>query len=534
MLKATFLSLALLAVLAPGLFAQETAQPRKPGIGVVHLSAGPYIFDTAEQHQLRVTVVAKGLAHPFSIAFLPNGDALVVERGVGLRIIREATGAHPHVDSEMVGGVPAFPRSGTSGIQDVLLHPKFASNGLVFFTYNKTQTADGQQRPQLAGAVARGKFDGKNLIDVHEIFAGEWREQSSTLRIAFAPDDTLYITTGAPFSQAAADLSNVYGKVLRIRDDGSIPPDNPFAGKSGMRPEIFAYGMRDQLGIVYHAASGSILATDHGPQGGDEINLIRPGLDYGWPKYSFGRLYDGPRVSELPAVAGIEQPILLWIPSIAPSGLEVYTGNRFPDWKGNLFVGSAQRGELPRTGGLERVVLNPKLQELRRESLLNDLHLRIRFVRQGPDELLYVLAEQNGGGPDEDGAVLRLEPAPQEPQADEDMIRQRLATYSQARNHGDAHAEALCYAEDGDFRAGGPASRGRAEIEKALAVSVQGYDFALTVETVRFLDSNVAIADTHVVAGPAQHKIDMIGSYVMVKKGGTWLIEAARIARTQP
>ena len=412
MLKATFLLAAFPFMFAPAVFAQEGTQPRKPGIGVVHLSAEPYTFDTAEQHRLRVTIVAKGLAHPFSLAFLPNGDALVVERGVGLRIIHDAAGPHPRVDPEMIGGLPTFPRSGTSGIQDVLLHPKFASNGLVYFSYNKTRAAEHQQHPELAGAVARGKIIGSSLTDIHEIFAGEWRDQSSSLRMVFAPDDTLYITTGAPFSQAAADLSSVYGKVLRIRDDGSIPPENPFVGKSGMRPEIFAYGMRDQLGIVYHAASGNILATDHGPQGGDEINLIRPGLDYGWPKYSFGRQYDGSRVSELPAIPGIEQPIILWIPSIAPSGLEVYTGNRFPDWQGNLFVGSAQRGEIPRTGGLERVVLNQKLQELRRESLLTDLHLRIRFVRQGPDGLLYVLTEQNGGGPDEDGAVLRLEPAP--------------------------------------------------------------------------------------------------------------------------
>jgi glucose/arabinose dehydrogenase len=410
MLKSVLPLMFLAAALSPGLLGQAT-QP-KPGIGVVHLGPGPYTFDTAEQHQVKVTVVAKGLAHPFSIAFLPNGDALVVERGVGLRIIHDVTGPHPNVDPEMVAGVPTFPRTGTSGIQDVLLHPKFASNRLVYFTYNKVQPAQGQQRPKLAGAVGRGKFDGKALTDVQEIFAGEWGDRASGLRMVFGPDGMLYFTSGAPFSQASGDLGSVYGKVLRVRDDGTIPPDNPFVGKAGARPEIFAFGFRDQLGIVYHEASGNILATDHGPNGGDEINVIRPGLDYGWPKYSFGRQYEGPRVSELPVVQGIEQPILLWIPSVAPSGLEIYTGNRFPAWKGNLFVGSAQRGEIQRTGGLERVVLNPKLQELRRESLLTDLHLRVRFVRQGPDELLYVLTEQTNGGPDEDSAVLRLEPTP--------------------------------------------------------------------------------------------------------------------------
>jgi glucose/arabinose dehydrogenase len=222
------------------------------------------------------------------------------------------------------------------------------------------------------------------------------------------------MTTGGPFGQKALDLSSVYGKIIRLREDGSVPGDNPFAGKAGTRPEIYAYGFRDQLGLVTHQATGAILATDHGPNGGDEVNRIMPGRDYGWPKYSFGRDYAGPRISETPLGPGVEQPLLLWIPSIAPSGIEVYTGERFPAWKGNLFVGSARRGEIPRTGGLERVVVNKDLEELRRETLLTELHLRIRFVRQGPDGLLYVLAEQNGGdiarAPAADGAVLRLEP----------------------------------------------------------------------------------------------------------------------------
>ena len=390
-------------------FSQENAPPR--GVAAVHLSAEPYTFDTAEQHKLRVSVVAK-LTHPFSIVFLPNGDALVVERGLNLRILHDATGPHPRLDPQPVAGVPSFPPTGNAGIQDVALHPNFAANSLVYFTYNKTQNAAGNPKVQFAGAVGRGKFDGKSLTDVREIFVGEWREQSSSLRMVFGPGGMIYFTSGAPFSQLSGDLASVYGKVLRIKDDGSIPSDNPFMGKEGARPEVFSYGMRDQLGIIYHAATGNVLATDHGPNGGDEINVIRPGRNYGWPKYSFGRQYDGPRVSDLPVVEGIEQPILLWIPSIAPSGLEVYTGSRFPAWKGNLFVGSAQRGEMPRTGGLERVVLNDKLEELRRESLLTDLHLRIRFVRQGPDGLLYVMSEGVGRGPDEDGAVLRLEPAP--------------------------------------------------------------------------------------------------------------------------
>jgi len=409
-----FLALLSAAVVTlPGV-AQQSPAPQ-PGIALVELGAGPYTFDTAEQHKLRVTVVARNLVHPFSIAFLPNGDALLVERGSGLKIIHNATGANPAVEARPVQGVPETSRAGGGGLQDILLHPDFASNRLVYFTYNKVETGGNQQKPKFAIALARGKFDGKAITGVQELFTGEWQDTASGARLTFGKDGMLYMTTGGPFGQKASDLSSVYGKIIRLREDGSVPADNPFAGKSGARPEIYAYGFRDQLGLVTHQATGAILATDHGPNGGDEINRIMPGRDYGWPKYSFGRDYAGPRISETPLGPGVEQPLLLWIPSIAPSGLEVYTGDRFPAWKGNLFVGSARRGEIPRTGGLERVVVNKDLEELRRETLLSDLHLRIRFVRQGPDGLLYVLAEQNGGdvarSPAADGAILRLEPA---------------------------------------------------------------------------------------------------------------------------
>lgn len=411
--RSGFTIVSLLAALSfPG-FAQQ-AQAPQPGIALVELGAGPYTFDTAEQHKLRVTVVARDLVHPFSLAFLPGGDALLVERGKGLRIIHDATGANPAIDAELVRGLPEIPRIGGAGLQEIVLHPNFASNRLVYFTCNKADTSD-KQKPKLAIALGRGKFDGKTLTDVQELFTGEWQDTASGARLAFGADGMLYMTTGGPFGQKSQDLGSVYGKIIRLRDDGSVPGDNPYVGKTGARPEVYAYGFRDQLGLALHAASGTMLATDHGPNGGDEVNVIRPARDYGWPKYSFGRQYDGPRVSEEPLGPGVEQPLLLWIPSIAPSGLEVYTGDRFPAWKGNLFIGSARRGEIPRTGGLERVVVNKNLEELRRETLLTELHLRIRFVRQGPDGLLYVLAEQNGGdiarAPAADGALLRLEPA---------------------------------------------------------------------------------------------------------------------------
>ena len=213
------------------------------------------------------------------------------------------------------------------------------------------------------------------------------------------------MTTGAPFDEKAQNTDTVYGKVLRLTEDGKVPPDNPFVGKAGARPEVFSMGHRDQLGLTVHAATGTVLAAEHGPNGGDEINVILPGHNYGWPKFSFGRTYEGPRISDTPLGPGIDQPLVLCIPSIAPTGLTFYTGDKIPAWKGNLFVGSSRRGEVPRTGGLERVVVNDKLEELRRESLLTELHQRIRDVRQGPDGLLYVITDED------DGALLRIEPA---------------------------------------------------------------------------------------------------------------------------
>ena len=196
----------------------------------------------------------------------------------------------------------------------------------------------------------------------------------------------------APGYGLAQDPMSAMGKVLHLNADGTVPPSNPFVGKAGYRPEIYSMGHRDQLGLFWHP-SGRLFQAEHGPNGGDEVNTIRSGGNYGWPISSFGRQYPGNRVSEIPWKEGIELPQILWIPSIGPSGLMIYNGDKFPAWKGNLFVASAQRGEVARTGGLERVVLNDKLEDIRRETLLTDLHQRIRQVIQGPDENLYVLTD---------------------------------------------------------------------------------------------------------------------------------------------
>ena len=394
-------------VFALALTAVLVAQQGQPQIGIapVTLTAGPYTFDSAEQHKLRVVVVARGLVHPFSLSLLPSGDALITERGARLRIVRDAIGAHAKLEPEAVAGVPQIPTFRTGGLQEVAVHPKFATNGFVYLTYNKAgEVGANPQQRQSAVTLARAKFDGKAVTGLQELFSGEMQNGASGSRLAFTNDGFVYITTGAPFNDMAQNLNSVYGKVLRLRDDGTVPADNPYAGKSGMRPEIYSYGHRDQLGLTVHQPTNSVLAAEHGPNGGDEVNLIQPGRNYGWPKWSFGRTYEGPRISETPLGPGIEPPLVLWVPSIAPTGLTFYTGDRFPSWKGNLFVGSARRGEVPRTGSLERVVLNDKLEELRRETLLSELHQRIRDVRQGPDGLLYVITDED------DGALLRLEP----------------------------------------------------------------------------------------------------------------------------
>ena len=389
-------------LLAAGVTAQDV------GIAPVELGAGPYYFDTAEQHDIRVDVVVRGLDHPFSFAMLPDGDALIVERGARLRLVRDATGAAARLVERPVAGTPEPAEFRGAGLHDVVLHPQFATNRFVYFTYNRPgppdPNADPPGRRPTALTLARARFDGESLIGGEDLFAGEEIPGGSGSRIAFAPDGTLYMTSGAPFSNEAQSPDNVYGKVLRVNDDGSIPQDNPFVGVTGARGEVYSLGHRDQLGLTVHQ-SGAVLAAEHGPNGGDEVNLILPGRNYGWPDYSFGRSYEGPRISAVPLGPETEQPLLLWIPSIAPTGMTFYTAERIPAWTGNLFVGSARRGEIPRTGTLERVVLNEDLEELRRESLLGDLHQRIRDVRQGPDGLLYVVTDED------DGALLRISPA---------------------------------------------------------------------------------------------------------------------------
>jgi glucose/arabinose dehydrogenase len=217
----------------------------------------------------------------------------------------------------------------------------------------------------------------------------------------------LYMSVGVadlPAAEQAQDPNSLVGKVLRLRDDGSVPPDNPFVGRAGYRPEIYTLGHRNPLGLTLNPDTGEIWECEDGPNGGDEINVLQPGRNYGWPVVSFGRFYAGPRVSEKPWQEGMEQPLVFWVPSIAVSGIAFYTGDKFPNWKNHVFVGGMRTGEVPRSGHLERIDFNDKWEELHREGMLRELQNRIRDVRQGPDGFLYLLTAEN------EGALMRIEP----------------------------------------------------------------------------------------------------------------------------
>ena len=375
------------------------AQQPTIGVPVSPLGNGPFVFDTAEQHKIRISVLTKGLEHPWSLVFLPDGSILVTERPGRLRIIRDGK-----LDPKPISGVPAVRTIGNSGLMDVALHPRFAENKLVYLTYNKPGP-----NKTIATVLARGRLENGALTDVRDIFTADWLPEDANgynSRMAFGLDGMIYVSNGASNSDAAQDPKSDRGKILRLRDDGTVPPDNPFAGRAGYKPEIYSIGHRNTLGLIVHPVTGALWNNENGPNGGDEINVILPGRNYGWPVASYGRTYEGPRVSDVPWREGIEQPLVFWVPSVAVAGMAVYTGDRFPAWKNNAFVGSMRTGEIPGTGHLERIVFNGKTEELRRETMLSELHQRIREVRQGPDGLLYLLTDEDAG------ALLKIEPAP--------------------------------------------------------------------------------------------------------------------------
>ena len=400
-IAAAALSVAATAVLAQQKVPFQNGIPVAPrGLAGRTLPDKAMEFDTGEGQRIRVTAVTKALEYPWSLTFLPDGAMLVTERAGRLRIIRNGV-----LDPKPVPGAPAAYFAGESGLpgavhgfMDVALHPHFAENHFVYLTY--TKPLDEKRR---VAALARGRWEDGALTEVRDIFVADAAGPS---RIAFGKDGTIFMTASGSNAQDSQNPNTDGGKVLRLRDDGSIPTDNPFVGKAGHKPEVYTLGHRNSLGLALHPGTGEMWQNENGPNGGDEINVLRPGRNYGWPIVSYGRTYQGPWQSEIPRHEGFEAPVVYWMPAIAVSGMAFYTGDRFPKWKGDVFVGSLRTGEIPGTGHLERILFNDKMEELRRESLLVELRQRIRDVRQGPDGLLYVLTDEKPG------AVLRIEPAP--------------------------------------------------------------------------------------------------------------------------
>lgn len=363
------------------------------------LPSEPLLLDTHDA-RIRVSVIARGIPRPFGLLVLPDGDMLVTDRYTpALRVIRDDI-----LDPDPLRGLPPIRTGFHSGLLDVVAHPQFEENRLIYFTYH-TALEDGDA---YAITLGRARYDGgPELKDFEQLFLGSPMTLSGGSRLVFATDGTLFITVGGAMGRQplAQDLDRLEGKVLRLNEDGSVPDDNPFVGRTGVRPEIYSYGHRDQYGLAIHPVTGDLFHAELGPVGGDRINIIRAGANYGWPLYGYGSYNDGEPMAH-PNREGIEPALIIWQPGIVPSGLLFYTGDAFPQWRGNLFTGSIQRGRIPGTGGLERVVFDDNMWEVQRETLVTELHQRVRDVSQGPDGFIYLLTEE------EDGAVIRIEPAP--------------------------------------------------------------------------------------------------------------------------
>lgn len=358
----------------------------------------PTVFSA--DYPIRLEQLAGGLQNPWSLAFLPNGDLLITERPGRLRIIRGGV-----LDPEPITGVPVVRNTVLGGLLDIVLHPDFAGNRLLYLSYSKA--VDGGTTT----AVARARLDGRVLSELTDVFVANTGSQSVTNfggRMVFGRDGKLYLAVGERQEQERAqDPMDHGGKVLRLNDDGSAPVDNPFAGNDAYLPEIFTLGHRSPQGLAVHPDSGEIWEHEHGPLGGDEINVLVAGANYGWPLVSFGIDYDGTQITEtgLTTQAGFEPPLVYWVPSIAPSGLSFYTGGAFADWQGNALVGSLMRGRVRGSGHFQRLSFENG-RAITREPILLELRQRIRDVRPGPDGLIYVLTDENPG------VLLRLSPAP--------------------------------------------------------------------------------------------------------------------------
>ena len=344
--------------------------------------------------------VAEGLENPWGMVFLPDGDMLFTERPGRLRIVRDGT-----LVPDPVPGVPEVYAQGQGGLLDIALHPEFASNRLVYLSFSKPVEGGRESTT----AVIRARFQDDALTDVTEVFEAVTRGRGHYgSRLAFDEDGYLFITVGdrqaSPSgdleAHPAQDLSNHHGTTIRLHDDGRVPSDNPFVGQAGALPEIWSYGHRNAQGLTFHPETGDLWLTEHGPQGGDELNLVLPGRNYGWPVIGYGVNYgSGSPIHESTHREGMEQPVHYWVPSIATSGLLLYTGEAVPEWKGSLFVGGLAGQQLAR--------LTLDGREVAAEETLVEDRGRIRDVRQGPDGFIYLAFDGRGG---RTTSIVRLEP----------------------------------------------------------------------------------------------------------------------------
>lgn len=375
--------------------------PRPPAWAAPKLGDGPFDVESWEERNIRIEIVTRGLTAPRAIEFLPTGEILVAERTGELRIVRDGK-----LDPAPIAGTPKVAVLGTAtGFMDVKLHPQFATNGLIYLAYHKP--AHGEYGNN---AIFRGRWNGTAIVDGKDIFLGDDVDALYT-KLAFGPDGKLYATIGCPGVGTDASIGRAQkpddfaGKTLRLNDDGTVPKDNPFVGKAGYNPEIYTLGHRVNLGLALNPWTNEFWVSEHGPQGGDEINILRPAQNYGWPVVSDGRYYAGQKVSAVPYHDGMTRPHISYVPSIAPGGMVFYTGDKFPSWKRNLFVGAMRMSNSPRTGHLERIVFNENWEVVRSEMLLFDLHQRIRDVEQGPDGNLYVMTDEGA-----DSVLMRITP----------------------------------------------------------------------------------------------------------------------------
>lgn len=346
-------------------------------------------FLVTQAGPVEIQTFVKGLEHPWGLAFLPDGRMLVTERPGRLRLVSQGGWL-----SEPISGVPEVFVQGQGGLLDVALDPDFAANHLIYLSYAEPGAGGAST------AVARARLEGNSLKALKVIFRQQPKVRGGAhfgSRLVFARDGTLFITLGERFKfDPAQDLSSHLGKIVRIRPDGSVPSDNPFIGYPGAKPEIWSYGHRNVQGAAVHPQTGALWTTEFGPAGGDELNLIEPGKNYGWPLVSWGRHYFGLDIPDPPTRPDLAQPVYYWTPSISPSGMDFYTGDRFPTWRSNLLIGGLS------SQALVRLTLDG--QKVKAEERI-PLGVRIRHVRQGPDGAVYLLTDE------ESGEILRLVPA---------------------------------------------------------------------------------------------------------------------------